>query len=77
MVVQLRVLLWQWEVMVGNWRNARAEVPDLTQAETREALEGLDALSDQLSPVERARIREAAGGAVRGRAGSWLGGGRE
>ncbi len=42
--------------MVGTWWAARAEVPDLTEAETRDALERLGPLWDELFPAEQARI---------------------
>ena len=35
---------------------ARAELPELTEDETREALERLDPLWDELFPAEQARI---------------------
>ena len=42
----------------GSWtcRAAPAEAPDLTEAETREALERLDPLWDELFPEKQARI---------------------
>jgi hypothetical protein len=43
-------------VVVGTWLAARAEAPDLTEAEVREALERLDPLWDELFPAEQARI---------------------
>ena len=55
-VDQVRALLRQPEVVVGTWLAARAEAPDLTEAETREALERLDPLWDELFPAEQARI---------------------
>jgi DNA invertase Pin-like site-specific DNA recombinase len=55
-VDQLRALLRQPEVVVGTWRAARADAPDLTEAEVREALERLDPLWDELFPAEQARI---------------------
>jgi DNA invertase Pin-like site-specific DNA recombinase len=55
-VGQVRALLRQPEVVVGTWLAARAEAPDLTEAETREALERLDPLWDELFPAEQARI---------------------
>jgi DNA invertase Pin-like site-specific DNA recombinase len=55
-VGQVRALLRQPEVVVGTWLSARAEAPDLTEAETREALERLDPLWDELFPAEQARI---------------------
>ncbi len=55
-VGQVRALLRQPEVVVGTWLAARAEAPDLTEAETRKALERLDPLWDELFPAEQARI---------------------
>jgi hypothetical protein len=55
-VDQVRALLRQPEVVVGTWRAVRVEAPDLTEAETREALERLDPLWDELFPAEQARI---------------------
>jgi len=43
-------------VVVGTWRAARAEAGDVTEAETRAALERLDPLWDELFPAEQARI---------------------
>ncbi len=53
---QVRALLRQPEVVIGTWRAAQAEAPDLTEAETREALEQLDPLWEELFPAEHARI---------------------
>ena len=53
---QVRALLRQPEIIVGTWLAARAELPDLTEDETREALERLDPLWDELFPAEQARI---------------------
>ena len=58
-VGQVRALLRQPEVVVGTWLAARAEAPDLTEAETREALERLDPLWEELFPAEQARIVRA------------------
>ena len=55
----VRALLRQPEVVVGTWLAARVEAPDLTEAETREALAGLDPLWDELFPAEQARIVRA------------------
>ena len=55
-VGQVRALLRQPEVVVGTWLAARAEAPDLTESEVREALERLDPLWDELFPAEQARI---------------------
>ena len=54
---------------MGAWLAARAEVPDLTEAETREALERLDPLWDELFPAEQARIVRLLVERVNGRAG--------
>jgi DNA invertase Pin-like site-specific DNA recombinase len=53
---QVRALIRQPEVVIGIWRTAQVEAPDLTEAETREALEQLDPLWDELFPAEQARI---------------------
>ena len=53
---QVRVLLRQPEVIIGTWRAARAEIGDLTEDQTREALERFDPLWDELFPAEQARI---------------------
>ena len=55
-VDQVRALLRQPEVVVGTWRAARAEAPDLTEAETLAVLERLDPLWEELFPAEQARI---------------------
>ncbi|MFN3890138.1 MAG: recombinase family protein [Beijerinckiaceae bacterium] len=55
-VDQLRGLLRAPEIIVGTWRSARPEIDGLSEAEVREALEGLDPLWDELFPVEQARI---------------------
>ena len=52
----MRTLLRQPEVVVATWLAARADAPDLTEAETREALHRLDPLWDELFPAEQARI---------------------
>ena len=53
---QVRALLRQPEVVIGRWRAAQAEAPDLTEAETRDMLEQLDPLWEELFPAEQARI---------------------
>ena len=53
---QVRALLRQPEVVIGTWRAGQAEAPDLTEAETRDALEQLDPLWEELFPAELARI---------------------
>ncbi len=55
-VDQLRGLLRTPEVIVGTWRSARPEIDGLSEAEVREALEGLDPLWDELFPAEQARV---------------------
>jgi hypothetical protein len=46
---QVRALLRQPEIVAGAWMAARSELPDLTEEETREALDLLDPLWHQLS----------------------------
>jgi site-specific DNA recombinase len=53
---QVRELLMQPEVVIWTWRAAQSEAPDLTEAETRDALEQLDPLWEELFPAEQARI---------------------
>jgi DNA invertase Pin-like site-specific DNA recombinase len=55
-MAQVRALLRQPEVVVGTWRAARAEAPDLTETEVRDALGRLDPLWDELFPGEQERI---------------------
>jgi hypothetical protein len=55
-VVQVRALLRQPEVVVGTWHAAQADAPELTEGEVREALDRLDPLWDELFPAEQARI---------------------
>jgi hypothetical protein len=55
-VAQMRALLREPEGVVGTWLAARAEAPDLTEAEVSNALERLDPLWDELFPAEQARI---------------------
>jgi hypothetical protein len=55
-VSQVRALLRQPEVVVGIWLAARAEAPNLTEAEVRKALEQMDPLWNELFPAEQARI---------------------
>jgi hypothetical protein len=55
-VDQVRALLRQPEIVVGTWRAARKEAPDLTEAETQDALHRLDPLWEHLFPAEQARI---------------------
>lgn len=55
-ISQVRALVRQPEVIVGTWLAARVEAPQLTEAQTREALEDFDRLWDELFPAEQARI---------------------
>ena len=55
-MAQVRALLRQPEVVVGTWRAAREEAPDLTEAEVSDALGRLDPLWDELFPGEQERI---------------------
>jgi hypothetical protein len=55
-VGQVRALLRQPEVAVGTWLTSRAEAPDLTESEVREALDRLEPLWGELFPAEQARI---------------------
>ncbi|MCG8270193.1 recombinase family protein [Aquamicrobium sp. NLF2-7] len=55
-VDQLRGFLRAPEVIVGTWRSARREIDGLSEAEVREALEGLDPLWEELFPAEQARV---------------------
>ncbi len=58
-VDQVRALLRQPEIVVGTWLAARAEAPELTEMEVRDALERLDPLWGELFPAEQARIVRA------------------
>ncbi len=53
---QVQALLRQPEVLVGTWMAVRAESPEITEAEVRDALCELDPLWDELFPAEQARI---------------------
>lgn len=53
---QLRAVFRQPEIVAGSWKATRARDGDITEADTREALRGLDPLWDQLFPAEQARI---------------------
>ena len=53
---QLRVVLRQPEIVAGTSKAARAEDPDITEADAREALLQLDSLWEELFPAEQARI---------------------
>jgi hypothetical protein len=53
---QLRALLRQPEIVVGTWLAAREQAPGMTENDTREVLERLDPLRNELFPAEQARI---------------------
>jgi site-specific DNA recombinase len=53
---QLRGLLRDSEIVVRTWRTARQSVPNISEAEVRDALERLDPLWDELFPAEQTRI---------------------
>jgi DNA invertase Pin-like site-specific DNA recombinase len=55
-LAQLRALLRQPEIVVGTWIAAKAEDPDLTEADVRGALARLEPLWDELFPAEQQRI---------------------
>jgi DNA invertase Pin-like site-specific DNA recombinase len=55
-MAQVRALLSQPEIVVGTWRAARTEAPDVTEAEVRDALHRLDPLWGELFPGEQERI---------------------
>jgi hypothetical protein len=55
-VDQLRDLLRTPEMIIGAWRAARHDAPDLTEREARDALVRLDPLWNELFPAEQARI---------------------
>ena len=53
---QLRLMLRSPEIIVATWRAARRDLPDLTEADVRDALDRFDPLWDELAPAEHARI---------------------
>jgi site-specific DNA recombinase len=55
-MAQVRALLRQPEVVVGTWRAAQQQAPDVTEEECREALGRLDPLWEELFPAEQERI---------------------
>lgn len=55
-LAQVRALVRQPEVIVGTWRAAREEEPDVTEAEVRDALEHLEPMWEELFPGEQARL---------------------
>ena len=46
----------QPEIVAGTWKQARVHAGDITEADTRVALQRLDPLWDELFPAEQARI---------------------
>ncbi|MFC0386813.1 hypothetical protein [Muricoccus vinaceus] len=55
-VGQVRALLREPRVAVGTWAAVRDSDPNLTEAETQDALHQLERLWDELFPAEQARI---------------------
>ena len=55
-LAQVRALVRQPEVIVGTWKAAREEAPDVTEAEIRESLEHLEPMWEELFPGEQARL---------------------
>jgi DNA invertase Pin-like site-specific DNA recombinase len=55
-MAQVRTILREPEIVVGTWRAAREEVPDLTEDDVRDALTRLDPLWAELFPGEQERI---------------------
>jgi site-specific DNA recombinase len=55
-VDQLRILLQSPELVVATWREARSDLPELKEAEVRDAVHRFDPLWDELFPAEQARI---------------------
>lgn len=53
---QLRAVFRQPEIVAGTWKAARQHDPEITEADARDALAGLDPLWDELFPAEQARI---------------------
>jgi hypothetical protein len=53
---QLRALMRQPEVVVGTWRAAQAEAPDLAEDAVREALARFDPVWSELFPAEQERL---------------------
>src|SRR3546814_20554017 len=53
---QLRAVFRQPEIVVGTWRQARAAMDELTEADVGAALQQLDPLWEELFPAEPARI---------------------
>jgi site-specific DNA recombinase len=44
------------KIVAGTWKAARSDAEDITESDSRAALQQLDPLWDELFPAERARI---------------------
>jgi DNA invertase Pin-like site-specific DNA recombinase len=55
-VGHVRGMLQTPDIVVDTWRAAHEQIPELTEADVREALEHFDPLWDELFPAEQARI---------------------
>jgi site-specific DNA recombinase len=55
-VDRLRAVFRQPEIIVGTWREAWRQDADVTEAEVRDVLLGLDPVWDELFPAEQARL---------------------
>jgi hypothetical protein len=53
---QLRAVFRQPETVAGTWKAARTHADNVTEADTRTALQQLDPLWEELFPAEQARI---------------------
>ena len=56
LIDQLRAVFRQPEILAGKWKAARVKNSDITEADTRAALQQLDPMWDELFPAEQARI---------------------
>ena len=55
-LAQVRALVRQPEVIVGTWKAACEEAPDVTEAEVRDALAHLEPMWEELFPAEQVRL---------------------
>src|SRR5262249_25579220 len=55
-IEQVRALLTAPEIFAATWRAARSLIPELEQADVRDALHRFNELWDELFPAEQARI---------------------
>ncbi len=53
---QLRAVFRQPEIVAGTWKAARAHAGEISEADSRAALQRLDPLWDELFPAEQSRI---------------------